>query len=125
MRELETASRRERQKYLFKNLAKAADSTLNFWADHPAFIFQVVGQSRDDVLTAVQAGGYHPGSQLLPPQINNTATGILLAADCFARLRCGLGASQRRGACIMPESVPRPTSPRGTEWRMRRNQGSS
>ena len=32
-------------------------------ADHPAFIFQVVGQSRDDVPTVVQAGGHHPGSQ--------------------------------------------------------------
>ena len=32
-------------------------------ADHPAFIFQVVGQSRDDVLTVVQVGGHHPGSQ--------------------------------------------------------------
>jgi hypothetical protein len=35
-----------------------------FCADHPAFVFQVVGQSRDDVLTVVQAGGRHPGSQL-------------------------------------------------------------
>jgi hypothetical protein len=31
-------------------------------ADHPAFIFQVVGQSRDVALTVVQAGGHHPGS---------------------------------------------------------------
>jgi hypothetical protein len=34
-----------------------------YCADHPAFIFQVVGQSRDDALTVVQAGGHHPGSQ--------------------------------------------------------------
>jgi hypothetical protein len=32
-------------------------------ADHPAFVFQVVGLSRDDALTVVQAGGDHPGSQ--------------------------------------------------------------
>jgi hypothetical protein len=30
---------------------------------HPALVFPVVGQSRDDVLTVVQAGGHHPGSQ--------------------------------------------------------------
>jgi hypothetical protein len=41
------------------NLEKAPNSSLNFQADHPAFIFQVVGQSRDDVPTA---GGHHPGS---------------------------------------------------------------
>jgi hypothetical protein len=35
-----------------------------FCADHPAFVLKVVGQSRDDVLTVVQAGGRHPGSQL-------------------------------------------------------------
>jgi hypothetical protein len=29
----------------------------------PRLIFHVVGQSRDDVPTAVQAGGHHPGSQ--------------------------------------------------------------
>jgi hypothetical protein len=29
----------------------------------PRLIFQVVGQSRDDALTVVQAGGHHPGSQ--------------------------------------------------------------
>jgi hypothetical protein len=45
------------------NLEKAPNSSLNFQADHPAFIFQVVGQSRDDVPTVVQAGGHHPGSQ--------------------------------------------------------------
>jgi hypothetical protein len=45
------------------NLEKAPNSSLNFQADHPAVIFQVVGQSRDDVLTVVQAGGHHPGSQ--------------------------------------------------------------
>jgi hypothetical protein len=48
------------------DLEKAADWSLNFQADHPAFIFQVVGQSRDDVPTVVQAGGCHPGSQLQP-----------------------------------------------------------
>jgi hypothetical protein len=32
-------------------------------AGHPAFICQVVGQSRDDALAVVQAGGHHPGSQ--------------------------------------------------------------
>jgi hypothetical protein len=32
-------------------------------ADHHALKFPVVGQSRDDVLTVVQAGGHHPGSQ--------------------------------------------------------------
>jgi len=30
----------------------------------PRLIYQVVGQSRDDALTAVQAGGHHPGSHL-------------------------------------------------------------
>jgi hypothetical protein len=46
------------------NLEKARNSSLNSQADHPAFVFQVVGQSRDDVLTAVRkAGGHHPGSQ--------------------------------------------------------------
>ena len=37
-------------------------------ADHPAFIFHVVGQSRDDRPTAVQAGGNHPGSHYACPQ---------------------------------------------------------
>jgi hypothetical protein len=45
------------------NLEKAPNSLLNSQADHPAFIFQVVGQSRDDAPTVVQAGGHHPGSQ--------------------------------------------------------------
>jgi hypothetical protein len=36
---------------------------LRLRADHPAFIFRVVGQSRDDALTVVQAGSHHPGSQ--------------------------------------------------------------
>jgi hypothetical protein len=41
----------------------AALFNLTFGADHPAVIFQVIGQSRDDVPTAVsQAGGHHPGS---------------------------------------------------------------
>ena len=49
------------------NLLKANNSSSNFLADHPAFIFPVVGHSRDDVPTVVQAGGGHPGSQSQPP----------------------------------------------------------
>jgi hypothetical protein len=42
----------------------AALFNLTFGADHPAVIFQVIGQSRDDVPTVgSQAGGHHPGSQ--------------------------------------------------------------
>src|SRR6516164_662542 len=51
---------------LCHNHQNVADLTFHrhlFYADHPAFIFQVVGQSRDDALTVVQAGGHHPGSQ--------------------------------------------------------------
>ena len=49
------------------NLEKARNPSLNFQADHPAFIFQVVGLSRDDVPAVVQAGGGHLGSQPITP----------------------------------------------------------
>ncbi len=63
------ASPTAQRKYPFKvtfALEKGDDSSTNWRADHPAFIFLVVGQSRDDVLTVVQAGGHHPGSQRSP-----------------------------------------------------------
>jgi hypothetical protein len=59
---------------LCHNHQNVADLTFHrhlFYADHPAFIFQVVGQSRDDALTVVQAGSHHPGSR---QQRNNTVT---------------------------------------------------
>ena len=49
-------------------------------ADHPAFIFQVVGQSRDDVLAVVQAGGHHPGSQYRAYRPETTTPDTLLKA---------------------------------------------
>ena len=54
-------------------LEKATDSAVNLWADHPAFIFQVVGQSRDDVPTVVQAGGNHPRSHGNTPRFLSAA----------------------------------------------------
>jgi hypothetical protein len=38
----------------------------------------VVGQSRDDVLTVVQAGGHHPGSQYKPPALSRYSAQPLL-----------------------------------------------
>jgi hypothetical protein len=40
-------------------------------ADHPAFIFLVVGQSRDDVLAGFRREAVIP-ARSLPPRVNNT-----------------------------------------------------
>ena len=53
-----------------EKLAKATDSAAYFSADHPAFIFQVVGQSRDDAPTVVSGG--KPSSRLAVGQADHT-----------------------------------------------------
>ena len=53
-------------------IEKAAASSPNPQADHPAIVFYVVGQSGDGVLNGYQAGSRHPGSQRRPELIGQT-----------------------------------------------------
>ena len=60
----------------------------NFAGRSPRLTFQVVGQSRDDVLTVVQAGGHHPGSQRRPTFIIRKPHQAF--CDCWSRISCFL-----------------------------------
>ena len=60
----------------------------NFAGRSPRLTFQVVGQSRDDVLTVVQAGGHHPGSQRRPTFIIRKPHQAF--CDCSLRISCFL-----------------------------------